>query len=74
MSQYGVADDPDADEIAYAMYHDCTCTCCKQGECAQGAQELGFYAGSPDECTPDACGATSTRAPTARTTSRRRRT
>ena len=55
--QYGVADDPDADEIAYAMYHDCTCTCCKQGECAQGAQELGFYAGSPDECTPDACGA-----------------
>mmetsp|Transcript_39147 Transcript_39147/g.96969 ORF Transcript_39147/g.96969 Transcript_39147/m.96969 type:complete len:332 (-) Transcript_39147:125-1120(-) len=41
--------------IVMASYHDCTCSCCRQGECSAGLKEFTFYAESPSTCTPAQC-------------------
>ena len=41
--------------IVTASYHDCTCSCCKEGTCGQGLKEYTFEAGGQTKCTPDAC-------------------
>jgi len=40
-----------------ASYHDCTCSCCKQGECAAGLKEYTFFAESALKCNPSQCSA-----------------
>lgn len=50
------SNNPDDDAVAIASYHDCTCSCCREGTCtSNGLVDLSFTAGSPDQCTPERC-------------------
>jgi len=38
-----------------ATYHDCTCECCRVGQCGAGLTQYNFDAKSAGQCTSDAC-------------------
>jgi hypothetical protein len=41
--------------IVTASYHDCTCSCCKEGTCGSGLKEYTFEAGAPEKCNAQQC-------------------
>jgi hypothetical protein len=46
--------------IVIASYHDCTCRCCKEGECGPGGADMRtytFFAETKEKCAPDHCSA-----------------
>ena len=50
------SNNPNDQRVAIASFHDCTCSCCREGTCTtNGLVDLSFNAGSPDLCTPERC-------------------
>ena len=48
------SDNPAANNMVFATYQDCMCSCCKENKCPELTYSY-FDAGSKDKCTPKAC-------------------
>ena len=53
-SHNAASSDPAANNMVFATYQDCMCSCCKENKCPELTYSY-FDAGSKDKCTPQAC-------------------